>query len=349
LRASLTQEGARIAMGLSDLGERYTPVSAILDEKAYVNGIVGLMATGGSTNLLIHLIAMARASGVLLDWEDFAEISQIVPLLTRIYPNGLADVNHFHAAGGLGLVISELLNAGLLHDDTATVVGIGLERYTQEPKLVDGALVWQGGVTASLNDKIIAQVKAPFLASGGLTNLSGNLGQGVMKTSAVRVDRQVITAPVRVFHTQEAVLGAFRAGEFTSDVVVVVRYQGPKANGMPELHGLTPCLAVLQDRGIKVALVSDGRMSGASGKVPAAIHVCPEALDGGPLAYLRDGDIVTVDAVAGVLAAQDVDIFKRALVHPDLSGNETGLGREFFGVFRNCIGAARDGASVFAL
>nr|WP_323777299.1 phosphogluconate dehydratase [Amylibacter sp.] len=348
LREALTIEGTKIALGISDLGNAYTPVSHVLDEKAYVNGIVGLMATGGSTNLLIHLIAMARASGIVLDWSDFADLSHVVPLLTRIYPNGLADVNHFHAAGGLGLVISELLDAGLLHDDTLTVMGQGLERYTKEPKLLDGELHWSDGANASLNDKIIATSKAPFQTTGGLSNLSGNLGRGVMKTSAVAPDRRVLTAPVRVFHTQEAVLAAFRAGEFISDVVVVVRYQGPKANGMPELHGLTPCLSVLQDRGIKVALVSDGRMSGASGKVPAAIHVSPEALDGGPLAYLRDGDIVTVDAEAGTLDVADNTVFDRAISHPDMEDNAVGLGRELFAVFRDTVGAARDGATIFS-
>ncbi|MEJ6478872.1 MAG: phosphogluconate dehydratase [Octadecabacter sp.] len=346
LRAALTTEGAKIAAGLSDLGNSYTPVSDILDDKAYVNGIVGLMATGGSTNLLIHLIAMARASGIILDWDDFQDVADVVPLLTRIYPNGLADVNHFHAAGGLGLVIRELLGAGLLHDDTQTVVGRGLARYTKEPKLIDGVLVWEDGVSASLNDKIIATVAAPFQATGGLSALTGNLGHGVMKTSAVVAERRVISAPCRVFHDQASVLAAFRAFEFTSDVVVVVRYQGPKANGMPELHGLTPCLTVLQDRGIKVALVSDGRMSGASGKVPAAIHVSPEALDNGPIAYLRDGDIVSVDAVNGVLQADDATIFQRDIQHPDMSG-AVGVGRELFALFRGATGAARDGASVF--
>lgn len=348
LREALTVEGTKIALGISDLGNAYTPVSHVLDEKAYVNGIVGLMATGGSTNLLIHLIAMARASGIVLDWSDFADLSHVVPLLTRIYPNGLADVNHFHAAGGLGLVISELLDAGLLHDDTLTVMGQGLERYTKEPKLLDGELHWSDGAKETLNDKIIATSKTPFQTTGGLSNLSGNLGRGVMKTSAVAPERRVLTAPVRVFHTQEAVLAAFRAGEFISDVVVVVRYQGPKANGMPELHGLTPCLSVLQDRGIKVALVSDGRMSGASGKVPAAIHVSPEALDGGPLAYLRDGDIVTVDAEAGTLDAADSTVFDRAITHPDMADNAVGLGRELFAVFRDTVGAARDGATIFS-
>jgi phosphogluconate dehydratase len=346
LRDALTVEGAKIAAGLSDLGNSYTPVSDILDEKAYVNGIVGLMATGGSTNLLIHLIAMARASGIILDWQDFQDVAAVVPLLTRIYPNGLADVNHFHAAGGLGLVIRELLGAGLLHDDTQTVVGRGLERYTQEPKLHAGILVWEDGVTASLNDKIIATVKTPFQETGGLSALMGNLGHGVMKTSAVTEDRQVITAPCRVFHDQASVLAAFRADEFKSDVVVVVRYQGPKANGMPELHGLTPCLTVLQDRGFKVALVSDGRMSGASGKVPAAIHISPEALDDGPIAYLQDGDVVTVDATTGVLEVVDPQVFERKLTHPDVP-ECFGVGREMFSIFRDRTGAARDGASVF--
>lgn len=346
LRDALTVEGARLAAGLSDLGNGYAPVSDILDEKAYVNGIVGLMATGGSTNLLIHLIAMARASGVILDWEDFDDIASVVPLLTRIYPNGLADVNHFHAAGGLGLVIRELLGAGLLHDDTLTVVGRGLQRYTQEPKLKDGVLEWVEGAQASLNDKIIASAAAPFQPTGGLAALSGNLGHGVMKTSAVAQDRRIVTAPCRVFHDQASVVAAFRAGEFDSDVVVVVRYQGPKANGMPELHGLTPSLTVLQDRGIKVALLSDGRMSGASGKVPAAIHVSPEAIDDGPIAYLRDGDVVTVDAVAGVIAVEDTSIFERQITHPN-THDCFGVGREMFSVFRNTTGAARDGATIF--
>lgn len=345
LRAALTTHGAKIAAELSDLGNSYVPVSDILDEKAYVNGIVGLMATGGSTNLLIHLIAMARASGVILDWADFQEIADVVPLLTRIYPNGLADVNHFHAAGGLGLVVRELLGAGLLYDDTLTVAGRGLAHYTKEPKLRDGVLLWEEGATESLNAKIIATVETPFQRTGGLSALTGNLGHGVMKTSAVAVERRVITAPCRVFHDQASVIAAFRAGEFDSDVVVVVRYQGPKANGMPELHGLTPCLTVLQDRGIKVALVSDGRMSGASGKVPAAIHVSPEAIDNGPIACLQDGDIVTVDAIAGVLSV-DPSVLEREITHPD-AVECFGVGREMFGIFRERTGAAKDGASVF--
>jgi phosphogluconate dehydratase len=338
-------EGAKIVANLSDLGNSYLPVSDILDEKAYVNGIVGLMATGGSTNLLIHLIAMARASGVLLDWVDFQDIADVVPLLTRIYPNGLADVNHFHAAGGLALVLRELLNAGLLHDDTQTIVGRGLAHYTKEPKLVDGTLIWEEGAPVSLNKKIIATLEAPFQETGGLSALSGNLGHGVMKTSAVAPEQRVITAPCRVFHDQISVIAAFRAGEFDRDVVVVVRYQGPKANGMPELHGLTPCLMALQDRGIRVALVSDGRMSGASGKIPAAIHLSPEAIDDGPIAYLQDGDIVTLDAVAGFISVEP-GVLNREITHPDLT-DCFGVGREMFGIFRERAGAARDGASVF--
>ena len=345
LRAALTSEGARIVVGLSDLGSSYLPVSDILTEKAYVNGIVGLMATGGSTNLLIHLIAMARASGILLDWVDFQDIAEVVPLLTRIYPNGLADVNHFHAAGGLGLVVRELLGAGLLHDDTLTVVGRGLTHYTKEPKLIDGVLVWEECARVSLNTKIIATMEAPFEETGGLSALNGNLGHGVMKTSAVALERRVIIARCRVFHDQASVVAAFRAGEFSSDVVVVVRYQGPKANGMPELHGLTPCLAVLQDRGIKVALVSDGRMSGASGKVPAVIHLSPEAIDNGPIACLQDGDIVTVDAVAGVLSVEP-SVLERKVTHPDLT-ECFGVGREMFDMFRERTGPACDGASIF--
>ena len=347
LRDALTEFGATHALAISDLGSNYTPVSHILDERAYVNGIIGLMATGGSTNLLIHLVAMARASGIILQWSDFAEISQIIPLLARVYPNGLADVNHFHASGGLGLVISELLSANLLHDDTQTIVGIGLEKYTKDPKLINGKLDWYSGVTSSLNSKIISTVSAPFQKSGGLANLDGNLGSAVMKVSAVADDRRNITAPVRVFNDQQSVLNAFRLGEFSSDVIIAVRYQGPRANGMPELHNLTPCMAVLQNRGLKVALITDGRMSGASGKVPAAIHMSPEALDGGPIAYLCDGDVVTVDANSGILSVENKEVFTRLLEHPDLTSNSFGVGRELFEIFRKNSGPAKTGASVF--
>ena len=349
MRAALTAEGAKRALSLSALGDNYTPVCEILDEKAYVNGIVGLMATGGSTNLLIHLVAMARAGGVVLDWEDFSEISDLVPLLARVYPNGLADVNHFHAAGGLGYLIGELLRGGLLHPDTKTVAGVGLHNYTQEPFMENGELVWREGTSVSLNAKIISTLEEPFQETGGLKRLSGSLGTGVMKISAVAPEHRVIEAPARVFHGQDEVKAAFKAGEFTGDTIVVVRFQGPKANGMPELHSLTPMLAILQGQGKKVALVTDGRMSGASGKVPAAIHVCPEALDGGPIAYINDGDMLRVDAVEGTLAILTEGVLKRAPAQVDLTANHSGTGREMFEVFRSAVGPAEAGASVFGV
>ncbi|MEM9270528.1 MAG: dihydroxy-acid dehydratase, partial [Pseudomonadota bacterium] len=345
LREALTVAGAKRAIAISDLGNEYTPVSDVLDERAFVNGIVGLMATGGSTNLLIHLIAMAKAAGVILTWDDFKALSDATPLMARVYPNGLADVNHFHAAGGLGYMIGELLGAGLLHEDTRTVVGEGLARYTQEPKMINDEITWQEGAGVSQNDKILRPVSDPFQSTGGLARLQGALGSGVMKVSAVAPDRHVIEAPVRVFQDQESVKAAFKAGEFTQDVVVVVRFQGPKANGMPELHGLTPTLAVLQDRGLKVALVTDGRMSGASGKVPAAIHVSPEALDGGPISKLRDGDIVRVDATLGSLDILTEGVLERPAAQADLQDNRAGIGRELFDVFRANVGRADEGAT----
>ena len=347
LRDALTDFGAKHALSISDLNSNYIPVSKILDEKAYVNGIVGLMATGGSTNLLIHLIAMARASGIIIDWSDFAEISKVIPLLAKVYPNGLADVNHFHAAGGLGLVITELLEANLLHSDTQTIMGTGLEAYTKEPKIINGELGWHSGVSSSLNSKIISTTSEPFQETGGLADLNGNLGSAVMKVSAVEKSRRKITAPVRVFNDQQSVIDAFRAGEFTHDVIIAVRYQGPRANGMPELHNLTPSMSVLQSRGLKVALITDGRMSGASGKVPAAIHMSPEALDEGPIAYLQNGDIVTVDAINGSINVENIKVFDRKVNHPDLSNNNFGVGRELFDIFRNNAGPAKAGASVF--
>ncbi len=349
LRDALTEEGAGRALSLSALGNHYTPVCQILDERAFVNGIVGLMATGGSTNLLIHLIAMARAGGIVLDWEDFSDISAVVPLVARVYPNGLADVNHFHAAGGLGFAIGTLLEDGLLHPDTLTVAGQGLHNYTKEPKLKDGELVWEEGAGHSLNEKIVRPAKDPFQPTGGLSRLTGNLGTGVMKVSAVAPEHQVVEAPVRVFHDQNAVKAAFKAGEFTDDVIVVVRFQGPKANGMPELHSLTPILSILQGRGQKVALVTDGRMSGASGKVPAAIHVCPEALDGGPIAYLQDGDQLRVDAVKGELEILTPGVLDRNPATADLTANQHGVGRDLFGAFRQNVGSADTGASIFGV
>ncbi|MCP5038508.1 MAG: phosphogluconate dehydratase [Rhodobacteraceae bacterium] len=348
LRDALTREGTKRALAMTALGDTPLPVGHILDERAFVNGLVGLMATGGSTNLVLHLPAMARAAGVILTLEDFADISRITPLIAKVYPNGLADVNHFHAAGGMGYLIGELLAAGLLHEDVQTIMGAGLSAYTYEPKLeptTDGqTLNWQRAPQASLNDKILATTAAPFQNSGGLAQLEGNLGRGVIKVSAVASDRHVIEAPVRVFETQDAVKTAFQAGEFTSDVIVVVRFQGPRANGMPELHGLTPVLSVLQARGLRVALVTDGRMSGASGKVPAAIHISPEAAMGGPMARLRDGDLLRLDAQAGTLEVVAEGFEDREPVALT-QAPQTGFGRGMFEIFRQNVGPASDGAA----
>ncbi len=346
LRAALTNAAVERASAITALGNDFRPAGEILDERAYVNGMVGLMATGGSTNLILHLPAMARASGVLIDLSDFDDLSQAVPLMAKVYPNGLADVNHFHAAGGLAFMIGQLLDAGLLHPDAKTVIGTGLAEYRREPRLTDGALSWADGPASSLNDKILRPATDPFQTTGGLRQLSGNLGRGVIKISAVAPERQLIEAPARIFHSQDAVKAAFKANEFTTDTVVVVRFQGPRANGMPELHSLTPTLSVLQDRGLRVALVTDGRMSGASGKVPAAIHVSPEAAQGGPLARLRDGDIIRLDAVAGTLTVLADDFDSRDPVVVDLSGNETGMGRELFAAFRAGVGTSETGAAL---
>ena len=345
LREALTTQAVRRAAEITALGRDFRPAGEILDERAFVNGIVGLMATGGSTNLVLHLPAMARAAGVIIDLADFDEISAVVPLMAKVYPNGLADVNHFHAAGGMQFLIGQLLDAGLLHPDAKTIFGAGLEAYRQEPKLQSGQLVWGPGPRDSLNEKILRKVSDPFQPTGGLRQLSGNLGRGVIKVSAVAPERHVIEAPARVFLTQDAVKAAFKAGEFTSDTVVVLRFQGPQANGMPELHSLTPLLTVLQDRGLKVALVTDGRMSGASGKVPAAIHVSPEAACGGPLAQLEDGDVIRLDAVAGTLTVL-ADLSGRDPARPDLSANAHGIGRDLFEAFRRNVGTAETGAAV---
>ncbi len=346
LREAMTIAAVEQAARITALGNAFRPVGDILDERAFVNGIVGLMATGGSTNLVLHLPAMARAAGIMLDLEDFADISAVVPLMAKVYPNGLADVNHFHAAGGLSYMIGELLEAGLMHADAKTILGDGLDLYRQEPTLRDGKLTWTAGTNQSLNEKILRPVATPFAGSGGLKQLSGNLGRGVIKVSAVAPERHVIEAPCRIFHDQGSVKDAFKAGEFTSDTIVVVRFQGPQANGMPELHSLTPTLSVLQERGLKVALVTDGRMSGASGKVPAAIHVSPEAACGGPLARLRDGDVVRLDAVAGTLTALVDDFDTRTPIVADLSANAQGIGRDLFEVFRRNAGPATSGAAL---
>jgi len=346
LREALTKAAVTRAAAITHLGNDWRPAGRILDERAFVNGMVGLMATGGSTNLILHLPAMAKAAGITLTLEDFDAVARAVPLLAKVYPNGLADVNHFHAAGGLAYLVGQLLDAGLLHEDVETVAGTGLARYAQEPKLIDGALSWVEGAGESLNDRILRPARDPFAPTGGLKQLNGNLGQGVIKVSAVKPENHVIEAPARVFHDQEAVKAAFKAGEFTGDVVVVVRFQGPRANGMPELHSLTPVLSVLLDRGQKVALVTDGRMSGASGKVPAAIHVAPEAAAGGPIARVRDGDFVRLDAVSGRLEVLAEGFDGRPAVTADLSANDVGVGRELFARLRLGASDATEGASI---
>jgi phosphogluconate dehydratase len=352
LRDALTTEAARRALAITALGNNYTPVGRMLDEKVFVNGIVGLHATGGSTNLTIHLIAMAAAGGIALTWDDFSDLAEVTPLLARVYPNGKADVNHFHAAGGVPFMIRELLDVGLLHEDVSTVWGQGLRGYVAEPGLAaDGALEWRPAATESGNDSILRGAAKPFQATGGLRVLHGDIGRAVMKTSAVAAERHVIEASARVFHSQEEFQAAFKAGTLDEDFVAVVRFQGPRANGMPELHKLMPPLGVLQDRGRRVALVTDGRMSGASGKVPAAIHVTPEAADGGAIALIRDGDIVRVDAVAGRLdvLVDPAEWAGRTPAEADLSGNHVGVGRELFGAFRASVGRADAGAAIFAL
>lgn len=344
LRDALTAAGTRQALEITALGNRYRPVGEILDEKAYVNGIVGLMATGGSTNLVMHLIAMARASGVLLELEDFANISDAVPLMARVYPNGLADVNQFHAAGGLGFLIGELLDAKLLHQDVKTTVGEDLRDFTREPKLTDGGLAWQPAEGKSLNRRILRPFNDPFSSSGGLRILHGNLGLGIIKTSAVDARFHCIEAGAKVFHDQGSVRKAFLAGDLDRDVVVVVRFQGPKANGMPELHALTPTLSVLLGRGFRVALVTDGRMSGASGKVPAAIHLSPEAADGGLLARIQDGDLIRLDSLNGTIDVFADGIEDRQSAMPPRA--EEGMGRELFHAFRKNVGPSAEGAAL---
>ncbi|MGQ7793337.1 phosphogluconate dehydratase [Faunimonas sp. B44] len=350
LRDALTGAAARRALAITALGNEYTPVGEVVDERAIVNGIVGLHATGGSTNHTLHLVAIARAAGIEITWDDFAALSEVVPLLARIYPNGRADVNHFQAAGGMGFLIGELLDAGLLHEDVRTVWGTGLGGYRREARLApDGGLVWVDAARETHDADVLRPAGAPFQPTGGLRLLAGNLGRSVMKTSAVKPDRQIVEAPARVFHSQDELIAAFKAGALDGDVVAVVRFQGPKANGMPELHKLTPSLGVLQDRGHAVALVTDGRMSGASGKVPAAIHVTPEAADGGAIALVRDGDVIRVDAAAGRLDAlvDPAEWAARSPATADLSGNAQGTGRELFAVFRATAGPAEAGGGIF--
>jgi phosphogluconate dehydratase len=350
LRDALTSAAAKRALAITEAGNDYTPIGRLLDERAFVNGIVGLHATGGSTNHTLHLVAMAAAAGIALTWDDFSDLAEVTPQLTRIYPNGSADVNHFHAAGGTGFVIRELLSAGLLHADARTVFGAGLDEYAAEPFLNDaGHAAWRSSPTVTGDAKVLRGIENPFQPTGGLRVLDGNLGRAVIKTSAVAASRHIISAPARVFHDQDAVQAAFKAGELNGDAVIVVRFQGPKANGMPELHKLMPPLGVLQDRGFNIALVTDGRLSGASGKVAAAIHVTPEAADGGAIGKIRDGDMVLVDAITGRLAVQvdPTEWAARSPARADISAYHSGVGRELFAVFRNAVGAADSGASIF--
>ncbi|HYE50814.1 MAG TPA: phosphogluconate dehydratase [Azospirillaceae bacterium] len=349
LRDALTVAAAERAARITALGTEYTPICDVVDERAVVNAIVGLLATGGSTNHTIHLVAMAAAAGIRIDWQDFSDLSAAVPLLCRVYPNGVADVNHFHAAGGMQFLIGELLDAGLLHGDVTTVAGPGgLEAYRDEAFLADGGRVaWRPGARISADTSVVRPASEPFDATGGLRLLTGNLGRSVIKTSAVKPEKRVVEAPAIVFDDQDDLIAAFKRGELERDFVAVIRFQGPQANGMPELHKLTPPLGVLQDRGFKVALVTDGRMSGASGKVPAAIHVTPECLAGGPLARVRTGDPIRLDAEAGTLdVLVDADAFQaRTPDRPDLSRNGWGMGRNLFASFRAVVGGAEQGAS----
>jgi phosphogluconate dehydratase len=350
LRDALTAAAAKRALAITAAGNDFTPIGRMLDERAFVNGIVGLHATGGSTNHTLHLVAMAAAAGILLTWDDFSDLAEVTPLLARIYPNGTADVNHFHAAGGMGFVIRELLSAGLLHKDVQTVFGAGLTAYATEPML-DGetGVKWIPAAETSGDESVLRPAKNPFQPTGGLRVMHGNMGRAVIKTSAVAKERHVIEAQARIFTDQEQVHAAFKAGELNRDVVIVVRFQGPKANGMPELHRLMPPLGVLQDKGFKVALVTDGRMSGASGKVPAAIHVTPEAAANGPIGKLRDGDLVRVDGTNGTLTAlvDDAEWAARPNAEEDLAHYETGIGRDLFAAFRAAVSTADTGASIF--
>jgi phosphogluconate dehydratase len=348
LRDALTAAATHRLARITSLGKEYIPLARVIDERAIVNGIVGLLATGGSTNHTLHLVAIARAAGIVIDWTDFSELSDVVPLLARIYPNGSADVNHFHAAGGMGFLVRELLHAGLMHADVQTIAGVGLDAYTQEPWLSPEGVAWRPAPTASGDTSVLRPASDPFSADGGLKLMRGNLGRSVIKTSAVKSEHRVIEAPALVFDGQDDVLRAFEAGELARDVVVVVRYQGPRANGMPELHKLTPALASLQSKGFKVALVTDGRMSGASGTVPAAIHVSPECLHGGPLAKVRDGDIVRLDSLAGTLAVQvsEEEFSRRTVATPMLESNGFGMGRDLFRMFRANAAAAEEGGGV---
>lgn len=346
LREALNKMAAKQVCRLTELGTQYSPIGEIVNEKSIVNGIVALLATGGSTNLTMHIVAAARAAGIIVNWDDFSELSDAVPLLARVYPNGHADINHFHAAGGMAFLIKELLDAGLVHEDVNTVAGFGLRCYTQEPKLLDGELRWVDGPTVSLDTEVLTSVATPFQNNGGLKLLKGNLGRAVIKVSAVQPQHRVVEAPAVVIDDQNKLDALFKSGALDRDCVVVVKGQGPKANGMPELHKLTPLLGSLQDKGFKVALMTDGRMSGASGKVPAAIHLTPEAIDGGLIAKVQDGDLIRVDALTGELSllVSDTVLAARTAAEIDLRHSRYGMGRELFGALRSNLSSPETGA-----
>ncbi|MEP7186718.1 MAG: phosphogluconate dehydratase, partial [Rhodanobacter sp.] len=349
LRDALTAEVVRRVDALGALDDTYLPVGHIIDERAIINGVIGLHATGGSTNHLLHLVAIAQAAGIQLRWDDFDALSSVVPLLARVYPNGYADVNQFHQAGGMAFLIDQLLGAGLLHGDVKTIFGTGMEGYAQLPGFdSNGKLYWTPVSRESGNRGVLRGADEPFRADGGLRMLQGNLGRAVIKVSSVPDDRLVVEAPAVVFHDQDEVTAAFKRGELNRDFIAVVRFQGPQANGMPELHKLTPTLALLQDRGHRIALLTDGRMSGASGRVPAAIHVTPEAVSGGAISKIREGDMIRLDAVNGRLDVL-VDASEFDTRHPqqaDLSSQHSGMGRELFGLFRQASASADLGAGV---
>jgi phosphogluconate dehydratase len=347
LRDALTKLAAERIAGITAQSRDYRPLGSMIDARSFVNAIVALLASGGSTNHSMHLVAMARAAGLIVNWDDFSELSGAVPLLARVYPNGQADINHFHAAGGTPFLFRELLQAGLMHPDAGTIWGPDFSAYIQEPKLAGENVSWHPAVEASLDEEVLRPVSRPFDHEGGLRLLRGNLGRGVIKVSAVKAEHRTVTAPAVVLDSQHELAEKFEAGELDRDCVVIVRFQGPRANGMPELHKLTPLLGVLQDRGHAVALVTDGRMSGASGKVPAAIHVTPEALLGGPLGRVCNGDLVTVDADLGSLEVHvDADVLavrEQAIFDYD---SEAGVGRELFGLFRRAVSTPEEGACV---
>jgi phosphogluconate dehydratase len=345
LRALLNEYAVKVIAENAQKKNFENSLCSIYNEKVVVNGIIGLLATGGSTNHTIHLIAMAKAAGIIINWEDFSELSAIIPLLARVYPNGAADVNHFHASGGMPFIIHTLLENGLLHEDVNTVLGKGLSKFTQEPKIKNNQIQWVDGPKESLNESILRSAKNPFSTNGGIVVLRGNIGRAVIKTSAVSEENLIIEAPAIVFDEQEDLIKAFKKGELDKDFIAVLPFQGPKQNGMPELHQLTPSLGIIQKRGFKVALITDGRMSGASGKVPSAIHLSPEARDGGLIAKIQTGDLLRLDAVNGDLICLNIDEVEKRTARLKDNSNTHGFGRELFSNMRKIVNSSEEGAS----